>query len=55
MLTLGVAEESFASAGIGMFSFLPGGTVSGNVVINNQVSNNGLGGSPSTRTAPAKY
>jgi len=33
-----------AGAGIGMFSFLPGGTVSGNVVVNNQLTNNGLPG-----------
>ncbi len=33
-----------AGAGIGMFSFLPGGTVSGNVAIHNRVTNNGLPG-----------
>lgn len=33
-----------AGAGIGIFTFLPGGTVSGNVVVNNQVTNNGLPG-----------
>jgi parallel beta-helix repeat protein len=33
-----------AGAGIGIFTFLPGGTVTGNVVINNQVTNNGLPG-----------
>ena len=33
-----------AGAGIGIFTFLPGGTVSGNVVIGNQITNNGLPG-----------
>ena len=33
-----------AGAGVGIFTFLPGGTVSGNVVINNQLTNNGLPG-----------
>src|SRR5581483_5503204 len=31
-------------AGVGMFTFLPGGTVSGNVVINNTIMDNGLPG-----------
>ena len=33
-----------AGAGVGIFGFLPGATVSGNVVINNQLMNNGLPG-----------
>jgi parallel beta-helix repeat protein len=33
-----------AGAGIGMFSFLPGGRVSGNVAIHNRLTNNGLPG-----------
>ena len=33
-----------AGAGVGIFGFLPGATVSGNVVINNQLINNGLPG-----------
>jgi parallel beta-helix repeat protein len=33
-----------SGAGVGIFTFLPGGTVSGNVVINNQLTNNGLPG-----------
>lgn len=33
-----------AGAGVGIFTFLPGGTVSGNVVINNRLRNNGLPG-----------
>jgi parallel beta-helix repeat protein len=33
-----------AGAGVGMFSFLAGGTVSGNVVVGNQLTNNGLPG-----------
>jgi len=33
-----------AGAGVGIFTFLPGGTVSGNVVINNRLTNNGLPG-----------
>ncbi len=37
-------EVPGAGAGVGIFTFLPGGTVSGNVVINNQLRNNGLPG-----------
>ncbi len=33
-----------AGAGVGIFTFLPGGTVSGNVVVNNQLLSNGLPG-----------
>ncbi len=33
-----------AGAGVGIFGFLPGATVSGNVVINNRLMNNGLPG-----------
>ena len=33
-----------AGAGVGLFSFLAGGTVSGNVVVGNQLTNNGLPG-----------
>lgn len=33
-----------AGAGVGIFTFLPGGNVSGNVVINNKLTNNGLPG-----------
>ena len=33
-----------AGAGVGIFGFLPGATVSGNVVINNRLRNNGLPG-----------
>jgi parallel beta-helix repeat protein len=33
-----------AGAGVGIFTFLPGGTVTGNVVINNRLMNNGLPG-----------
>lgn len=33
-----------AGAGVGMFTFLPGGTVSGNVVIANRLTGNGLPG-----------
>jgi parallel beta-helix repeat protein len=33
-----------AGAGVGIFTFLPGGTVSANVVINNRLRNNGLPG-----------
>jgi parallel beta-helix repeat protein len=35
---------SGAGAGVGMFTFLPGGTVSGNVVIANRLTGNGLPG-----------
>jgi len=33
-----------AGAGVGIFGFLPGATVTGNVVINNRIMNNGLPG-----------
>lgn len=37
-------EQPGAGAGVGIFTFLPGGTVSGNVVTGNQLINNGLPG-----------
>jgi parallel beta-helix repeat protein len=33
-----------AGAGVGIFTFLPGGTVSGNLIINNKLTGNGLPG-----------
>ena len=39
----GLAIEG-AGAGMGIFTFLPGGTVSGNALVNNQLLNNGLPG-----------
>lgn len=43
-----------AGAGVGIFSFLPGGTVSGNVVINNRLRNNGLPGVAMHAHSPAE-